>query len=90
MSWSVSASGKPEEVKSALTSQFAAPLDVAPRGLSDEGEKETVRRVCEIIIQCLGTFGPDRNVSVSANGHMGYEDWDTKSGAYQVVNVTIK
>jgi hypothetical protein len=82
MSWSVNASGKPAEVKTALDSQFWR--------LSDAGERETVRLVSEAINQCLGTFGTDRSVSVSAFGHMGFQDWTMKAGAFQEVTITIK
>jgi hypothetical protein len=58
--------------------------------LRDEGERETVRRIHETITQCLETFGPQRTVSVTANGHMGYANYDTKEGAYQTVNVSIQ
>jgi hypothetical protein len=89
MSWSVSASGAPEQVKTLLDQQFAYPLADAPAGLPDENEKETVRRVQGAIYQCLETFGPEKTVSVSAYGHMGYADYNTKEGAYQNVSVTI-
>lgn len=87
MSWSVSASGTPSEVKLALKAQFSYPL--ADSSGMDEGEKETVRKTADLIDQCLGTFGPTRTVSVSAYGHMGFEDWDSKSGPYQNVVINI-
>jgi len=90
MSWSVSASGKIEDVKVELDRQFSYPLSDAPAGLADEGEKETVRLVHGTIVQCLDTFDPDGSVVVSANGHMGFSDWNTKAGAYQNVNLTIQ
>lgn len=90
MSWSVNASGKPSEVKAELDRQFSHPLQVAPAGLSDDGERETVRRISETITQCLETFDPERSVSVSAYGHMGFSDWDTKAGANQEVTLSIK
>ncbi len=90
MSWSVSASGKIADVKVELERQFLWPLADKPAGLSDEGERETVRRVRDTITQCLETFDPERPVSVSANGHMGFENWDTKAGAYQNVSVSIQ
>jgi hypothetical protein len=90
MSWSVSASGKIADVKVELDRQFQYPLAPGPAGLSDEGERETVRRVSETITQILETFGPDKTVVVTANGHMGFANWDTKEGAYQEVNVSIK
>ena len=90
MSWGVNAIGKIEDVKTELDRQFASPLADAPAGLADEGERETVRRVRETITQCLETFGAERTVTVTASGHMGFENWDTKAGAYQEVNVSIR
>ena len=89
MSWGVSASGKPEEVKAELERQFAYPLADGSAGLADAGEKETVRRIAETIAQCLGTFDPEKTVMVGANGHMGFKNWDTKAGAYQSVGLSI-
>jgi hypothetical protein len=89
MSWSVSAKGTPSEVKAQLDQQFSYPLaDV--HGLADEGERETVRRVQDTIGQCLGTFDPAKVVSVSANGHMGFDSWETKAGIVQTVSVSIQ
>lgn len=89
MSWSASATGTPAEVRGLLSGQFKCPLADKPSGLSDDGERETVKRVHETIEQVLATFGPEKKVSVSANGHMGFENWDTKAGAYQNVSLTI-
>jgi len=89
MSWSVSANGFPAEVKKELEQAFSYPLSAAPAGLSDEGERETVTRVRDMILQCLTTFDPSRRVSVSAGGHMSFQNWDTKAGANQTVNVSI-
>jgi len=90
MSWSVNATGTPSEVRGQLSEQFKAPLAEKPAGLSDDGERETVQRIHETIEQVLTTFDLDKKVSVSANGHMGFENWDTKAGAYQNVSLTIK
>lgn len=90
MSWSVAAHGKPAEVQAQLAEQFKGPLAVPPAGLSDAGERETVKRVAEMVAQCLGTFDPEKKVAVNAYGHMGFADWDAESGAYQEVNVTIQ
>ena len=89
MSWSVNASGKIEDVVGYLATQFATPLAGPPAGLSDEGERDTVKLVSDLVEHCLGTFAPDRLVKVSANGHMGYNDWEKKDGAYQEVRVEI-
>lgn len=89
MSWSVNASGKIEDVVEELAKQFSMPLAEPPAGLSNEGERETVKLVSDVVEQCLGTFAADRLVKVSANGHLGYNDWEKKDGAYQEVNVSI-
>jgi hypothetical protein len=90
MSWSVSAFGTPAEVRGYLSEQFKGPLAEKPAGLSDDGERETVKLTHELIEQVLSTFSPDHKLTVSANGHMGFDHWDTKTGAYQSVNMTIK
>jgi hypothetical protein len=53
MSWSVSASGTPAEVRGHLSEQFKGPLAEKPAGLSDNGERETVKLVHEVIEQVL-------------------------------------
>lgn len=89
MSWSVSASGKPLEVKAELDRQFAYPLADKPAGLDDDGERETVRLIAETLGQCLETYGPERKVSVSANGHISFANFETKEGGNQTVNMSI-
>lgn len=90
MSWSVSTKGTVADVKAELSRQFEYPLADKPAGLSDDGERETVRLVRDMIGQCLDTFGPDKTVTVSANGHIGFDVWDTKEGPAQTVNVSIQ
>jgi hypothetical protein len=68
MSWIVSASGTPSEVRGVLSEQFKGPLAEKPAGLSDDGERETVQRVHELIEQVLSTFGPERTLKVSELG----------------------
>ena len=89
MSWSVSGSGTPSEVRGQLSEQFKGPLAEKPAGLSDDGERESVKQVSDLCEQILSTFDPANQVSVSANGHMGFADWDKKTGAYQSVNLTV-
>ena len=90
MSWSVNASGKVEDVVEDLAKQFSMPLAEPPAGLADEGERETVKLVSDVVEQCLGTFAADRLVKVSANGHMGYNNWDTKDGAFQEIHLSVE
>lgn len=89
MSWSINASGKVDDVVESIVEQFAMPLAEPPAGLTDEGERETVKMVSDLVDQCLGTFGKDRLVRVSASGHLGYNDWEKKDSAYQEVRVEI-
>ena len=89
MSWSVSASGTPAEVRGQLSEQFKGPLAEKPAGLNDDGERETVRLIAETIEQCLGTFAPEKSVSVSASGHIAFANYDTKAGAYQTVSISV-
>ncbi len=90
MSWSVNASGNIADVKAELDRQFAIPLAEAPAGLSDNGERETVWRISELLGQVLQTFGTGKTVKISAYGHMGYDDWATKTGAYQSVALSVE
>jgi hypothetical protein len=90
MSWSVSGSGIPAEVRGQLSEQFKGPLAEKPAGLSDDGERETVKLVHELAEQILSTFAEDKSVSISAVGHMGFSDWDKKTGAYQSVSFVVK
>ena len=90
MSWSVSASGKPEETRMEISRQISPSLVPAPAGLEDEGERKTVRLVYEMIEQCLGTFDPEKQVAVSASGHMGFDDYTKKTGKVQTVNISIQ
>jgi hypothetical protein len=89
MSWSVSANGTPAEVRGQLSEQFKGPLAEKPAGLDDDGERETVRLIAEMIEQCLGTFAAEKTVSVSANGYIHFTNYDTKDGATQTVSVSI-
>jgi hypothetical protein len=89
MSWSVSASGTPSEVRGQLSEQFKGPLAAKPAGLSDDGERQSVRQVADLLEQISTTFDPEGRLNVSASGHMGFADWDKKTGGYQSVNLTI-
>lgn len=89
MSWSVNATGTPAEVRGQISEQFKGPLAEKPAGLADDGERESVKLVHELIEQVLATFDTEKRVSVHANGHTGYADWDAKTGAYQNVKLTI-
>ncbi len=89
MSWSVNGTGTPEEVRGQLSEQFKGPLAEKPAGLSDDGERETVMNIAEMLEQVLSTFDAAQQVEISANGHMGFADWDAKTGCYQNVNISI-
>jgi hypothetical protein len=89
MSWGVSGTGTPSEVRGQLSEQFKYPLAEGSTGLADAGEKQTVQRVFDLCEQILSTFDPSKEVSIVANGHMGFSDWDTKAGAYQQVNIAV-
>lgn len=89
MSWSVSASGTSAEARGQLSQQFKGPLAEAPSGLSDDGERETVQQVSDLLEQILATFDPNKRVTITASGHMGFSDWDKKAGCYQSVNITV-
>ena len=89
MSWSVNGFGTPAEVRGQLSEQFKGPLAEVPAGLSDPGERETVQRISDLCEQILSTFGPESKVAISANGHIGWADYDKKTGGYQTVNLTV-
>lgn len=89
MSWSVGAIGTPAEVRGSLSEQFKHPLDEPPAGLSDAGERQTVQQVFDLCEQILSTFDPAGLIEISASGHMGFADWDKKTGCYQSVSVTV-
>lgn len=89
MSWGVNANGTPAEVRGQLSEQFKGPLAEKPAGLFDDGERETVRRIHETLEQIISTFGPEQTLSVSASGHMGFNDWNARAGAYQNVTLSI-
>ncbi len=96
MSWGISANGNIEDVRAELKRQITTgPLADKPAGLSDDSERDTVIGIGAVINQILDTYTPAEGVatgsavSVSANGHMGYANWDLKTGAYQVVALKI-
>lgn len=90
MSWSVNAGGKPSEVRGQLAEQFKGPLAEKPAGLSDDGERQTVKQVADLLDQVSTTFDPEGQLSISANGHIAFADWDKKTGGYQSVNITVR
>lgn len=89
MSWSVNASGAIADVRGQLSEQFKYPLADKPAGLSDDGERVTVQQVSDLLEQILSTFDPEKKVSISANGHMGFADWDAKIGCFQNVTINV-
>jgi hypothetical protein len=89
MSWSIHASGTPAEVRVQLGEQFKHPLAEKPAGLDDDGERETVRLISELLEQATTTFDPAHKLAVAAYGHMSMADYTTKAGAAQSVSFTI-
>ncbi len=84
MSWSISSTGKAAAVAAQIATQ------VASIKLTDAGEMQTVGHVGALLAQSLGTFDPERLVSVSANGLMSFADWATKVGPYQQFNIKVE
>ena len=78
MSWSVSACGPAVKAAEQLEQQFEKIK------LSDPGEQETVQKVRALVSQTLATIDPEKPVSVSASGSMGYH-----VGPYQSVDLKI-
>ena len=58
--------------------------------LSDDGERETVKQVADLLEQITTTFDPENKLDVKAFGHMGFADWDKKTGCYQNVNIAVE
>lgn len=83
MSWSVAASGPAAKIAEQLEGQFERIT------MNDAGEQETVQKARALIAQTLGTVHPDKPMSVSANGSMGFKDWSTKAEPYQNVSLSI-
>jgi hypothetical protein len=89
MSWSAYASGKPSEVRGQLSEQFKAPLAEKPAGLFDEGERQTVRLIADLLEQISTTIDSEGTMDVKAFGHMGSMGNEDRSGCYQVVNIVV-
>ena len=83
MSWSVSGTGPAQTVAPQIEKQIAAV------NLNDAGEMETVKLVGGLISQALGTFDPEKPVSVQASGSMGYKDWSAKTGPFQSFKIEV-
>ena len=89
MSWSVSSSGTPAEVRRVLSEQFKGPLAEPPGGLSDNGERVTVAHVVDLCEQVLVTFDPAIGIIIKASGHMRFDDYVNKTGCRQQVDISI-
>ena len=83
MSWSLSGTGPAAQLLPQIAKQVAAV------NLNDPGEMESVRLVGELLAQTLGTFDPDKPVSVQASGSMGYKDWQAKTGPFQSYKIEV-
>jgi hypothetical protein len=89
MSWSVSSSGTPAEVRGQLSEQFKWPLAEKPAGLTDDGERETVQKVHELIEQVLSTFADDQKLNVSAYGCLVYNNYPERAGQNVTIQITL-
>ena len=83
MSWSVSACGPAAKAAEQLEQQFTK------INCTDPGEQETVKGTRAVVAQTLATIDPDKVVSVTASGSMGYADYGTKAKPYQSVDLEI-
>jgi hypothetical protein len=91
MSWSIQAAGAtPYEALAQVQEQVKWSLAPKPHGLDHDGERESVHRVVETIFQVLRTYDQTAGVSVSASGHISFDDYETKSGARQFVRLDIQ
>lgn len=82
MSWSVSGSGTPSEVRGQLSAQFKSPLADGTAGLANADEKQTVQMVFDLCEYILTTFDPIGKVQITASGHMVV-------GSYQEVSLKV-
>ena len=89
MSWSVNVKGVVSDVKVELTKEFVYPLAAPPGGLADDGERETVKLISEMLQQALNTFDDERRVQVVAPGHFTCDNPETRAGAYQSFSITV-
>jgi hypothetical protein len=89
MSWSVNVKGVVSDVKIELVKEFVYPLAAPPGGLTDDGERETVRLISEMLQQALNTFDEGRQVQVVASGHFGCDNYETKAGAFQSFSISV-
>lgn len=89
MSWSAYASGKPAEVRGQLSEQFKGPLAEKPAGLFDDGERQTVQLIANLLEQISATIDPKGTMDVKAFGHMGSFGNEDRSGCYQSVNIVV-
>ncbi len=87
MSWSVSACGPAAKAAEQLEQQFDKIK------LTDPGEQATVQNLRALVAQTLATIDPEKPVSVSASGSMGYKKWGTSKepneGPFQSVDLKI-
>lgn len=89
MSWSVNAVGTPAEVRGQLSEQFKYPLADKPAGLDDNEERATVAFVSDLLEQITTTYDAEAKLSVSAYGHMSFDNYVTRAGARQSVSFTV-
>ena len=88
MSWSVSACGPAAKAAEQLEQQFTK------INCTDPGEQETVQKVRALVSQTLATIDPEKLVTVTGSGSMGYKEWSSQStrphvGRFQTVDLKI-
>ena len=90
MSWSVSVSGTPAEVREQLARQVEALLAAPPAGLAGDAERATVKKVNELAGEVLDALDPERTLTIVASGFSTYGDPETKRGAFQSIDITVR
>lgn len=83
MSWGVSAFGRAAAVRTSIVSQFE-------NGGKCSEPEESVRQAAKVLIDAsLASQDPTSVVSVTANGHQSYKDWNAKTGLTNNLSISI-
>jgi hypothetical protein len=84
MSWSVTEVGKAAAVRKSIADQFA-------RGGKCMEPEESVRlQAAAAMDQALGAQDPDVVVRASANGSQGFKDYQTSTGPFNSMSMSIE